>query len=272
VQPHLIFTHGNSFPASTYRLMLDTLRQQGWQVHAIEKMGHDPAYPVTDNWPHLVQQLQDFTQSITAQHATQVYLVGHSLGGFLSALTAVRMAHVVRGVLLLDAPLIGGWRALLLRWAKRSGRIHAYSPGAISQRRRAIWDSEDEALEHFSGKGTFARWHPQVLRDYVQWGTLPHGQQRILSFDTQVETDIYNHLPHDMAKNLTAAPLPFPVAFIGGRQSKELRQAGLGLTRRVTQGRMQMVEGSHLFPMEFPLETAGLIHTWLSNHLAQPGR
>ena len=56
----LIFSHGNSFPASTYRVMLDSLRARGFQVHAIEKYGHDPKYPVTDNWPHLVRQLAQF--------------------------------------------------------------------------------------------------------------------------------------------------------------------------------------------------------------------
>ena len=55
----LIFSHGNSFPASTYRVMLDSLRARGFEVHAIEKYGHDPAYPVTDSWPHLVRQLAE---------------------------------------------------------------------------------------------------------------------------------------------------------------------------------------------------------------------
>ena len=267
--PHLVFSHGNSFPASTYRLLHDEWRARGWQVHAIEKLGHDPAYPVSDNWPHLVQQLQDFTQSIAAQHNTQVYLVGHSLGGFLSALAGVRIPHLVRGVLLLDSPLIGGWRAQLLRWAKRSGRIHAYSPGAISQRRRVLWDSEDDAMTHFLDKGKFARWHPEVLRDYVAHGThaIGEGGQRALSFDRDIETAIYNHLPHVMPHLLGSGPLPFPVGFIGGEQSKEVRKVGLGLTRRITQGRIQMVKGSHLFPMESPLETAAMVDEWLKADL-----
>ena len=43
----IVFSHGNSFPASTYRVMLDSLRARGFTVHAIEKYGHDPRYPVT---------------------------------------------------------------------------------------------------------------------------------------------------------------------------------------------------------------------------------
>ncbi len=60
--PSVVFSHGNSFPASTYRVMLNSLRNRGFAVDAVEKFGHDPAYPVTDNWPHLVEQLADFTR------------------------------------------------------------------------------------------------------------------------------------------------------------------------------------------------------------------
>lgn len=52
----LVFSHGNSFPAGTYRVMLDSLRARGFTVHAIEKYGHDPRYPVTDNWTRLMRQ------------------------------------------------------------------------------------------------------------------------------------------------------------------------------------------------------------------------
>jgi len=47
----LIFSHGNSFSASTYGVMLRDLQRRGYQVEAIEKFGHDPRYPVSSNWP-----------------------------------------------------------------------------------------------------------------------------------------------------------------------------------------------------------------------------
>ena len=49
----IIFSHANSFPASTYQVLLDNLRQRGFVVDAVEKFGHDPQYPVTNNWPTL---------------------------------------------------------------------------------------------------------------------------------------------------------------------------------------------------------------------------
>ena len=78
----IVFSHGNSFPASTYGVMLDALRQRGFRVEAIEKLGHHPGYPVSDNWPALVQELTDFVRPLAAN--APVLLVGHSLGGLLS--------------------------------------------------------------------------------------------------------------------------------------------------------------------------------------------
>ena len=108
-QPLIVFSHGNGFPGSTYRVMLDAIRARGFRVEAIDKFGHDPRYPVTDNWPHLVQQLTDFTTPLTQEGP--VFLLGHSLGGILSMMVAAKHPELVRGVVLLDSPMIGGWKA-----------------------------------------------------------------------------------------------------------------------------------------------------------------
>ena len=58
-------------------------------------------------------------------------------------------------------------------------------------------------------------------------------------------------------------PLRCPVAFIGGLQSQEIGQVGLAITSRITAGRMAMLDGTHLFPMEKPLATAAAIEAAL---------
>jgi len=76
----IVFSHGNSFPAATYGVLFKNLRSRGFLVKAVEKFGHDPAYPVTDNWRYLVQQLHDFTANEVQRHGEPAFLVGHSLG------------------------------------------------------------------------------------------------------------------------------------------------------------------------------------------------
>jgi surfactin synthase thioesterase subunit len=43
---------------------------------------------------------------------------------------------------------------------------------------------------------------------------------------------------------------------VGGTQSTEVRQAGMAATRAVTRGRIEWIDGSHLYPMEHPLLAA----------------
>ncbi len=268
-KPLIIFSHANSFPASTYGVLFRGLEARGYQVKAIEKFGHDPAYPVTSNWPHLVQQLADFTAEQVEHTGQPAFLVGHSLGGFLSLMCAARNPALgglpVRGVLLIDSPILGGWRAAALSVVKRAQLVGSISPGAISRKRRHEWLGRDEVLAHFRSKKAFARWDEQVLRDYIEHGTHDAAGQRLLSFDRNVETAIYNTLPDNIEGLLKRHPLKCPVAFIGGRQSAEMKQIGLGLTEKVTKGRIMMLDGSHLFPMEKPVATAAAIEAALRN-------
>ncbi|MFD0666624.1 alpha/beta hydrolase [Ramlibacter sp. MAHUQ-53] len=259
----VVFAHANSFPAGTYGVLFRQLRARGFTVKAPEKLGHDPARPVTDNWPHLVEELAAFTTREVDQAGEPAFLVGHSLGGFLAVMCAARHPALARGVLMLDSPLIGGWKATAVAAAKRTPLVGALSPGAVSRKRRNRWPGVEEALEHFRHKKAFARWDPQVLRDYVVHGMRDDGGERVLAFDRDIETRIYNTLPHNLDRLLRRHPLQCPAAFIGGLQSQEIAQVGLALTRRVTGGRMAMMEGSHLFPMEKPVATAAAIEAAL---------
>jgi pimeloyl-ACP methyl ester carboxylesterase len=272
-QPLIVFSHGNSFPASTYGVLFRNLEARGYAVRAIEKFGHDPAYPVTSNWPHLVQQLADFTAQQVEQSGQPAFLVGHSLGGFLSLMCAACHPQLggkaVRGVLLLDSPVIGGWRATAVGVAKRARLVGSVSPGAVSRRRKNEWLGKDEVLAYFRSKKTFAQWDEEVLSDYIEHGThdAPSGAQyqRQLSFDRDVETAIYNTLPDNLEQLLRKNPLQCPVTFAGGLQSAEIRQVGMTLTQKVTKGRIMMLDGSHLFPMEKPVATAALVEAALLN-------
>mgnify|MGYP000010448598 CR=1 FL=1 len=96
--PLLIFSHASSFGARTYGVMFDSLRQRGFSVEAIERFGHAPEYPVSDNWPHLVQQLIDFARAKVQQTGEPAYLVGHSFGGRVAMQIALIAPERVRAL------------------------------------------------------------------------------------------------------------------------------------------------------------------------------
>lgn len=258
LQP-LVFAHGNSFPGGTYTQLLKSLRQRGFAAKAVDRFGHDPKYPVTNNWPHLVQQLFDFAHREADKAGAPVWLVGHSLGGFLSVLCAARHPEVARGVVLIDSPMLGGWRASAVRMLKQAQLVGALSPGAVSHKRRQRWPDAAAALAHFEHKRAFALWDRQCLLDYIEHGTMDAEGQRVLRFDRDIETAIYNTLPHNLEGVLRRHPLRCPVAFIGGTRSVEMRQVGMAMTEKLTHGRIMLLEGTHLLPMEKPLAVAAAV-------------
>jgi pimeloyl-ACP methyl ester carboxylesterase len=249
-KPLLHFTHGNSYPAGAYRQMLDALRTD-YDVRSIDMLGHDPAYPVTDNWGRLVDQLVHTLET----YGAPVILVGHSLGGMLSMMAGRERPDLVRCVVMVDSPIVAGWRALVWRGVKQGGWGDRLSPAKFSHKRRHVFPDRQAAYNHFVGKPVFASWAPGVLDDYLDHGLQPHADGVQLRFSRDVETAIYRTLPHTMGAALDGK-YPVPIGFIGGRSSAELNQAGDAATRKLVGENIVMVDGGHLFPMEAPGDTA----------------
>lgn len=255
----LVFSHANGFPAGTYAQMLAPLRAH-FDISHVDAFGHEPRYPVSRGWPGLSRQLLDHIEART--DARPVWLLGHSLGGYLSVLAAAQLGPRVRGVVLLDSPLIGGVTAHLVKLGRRTGLDRHLMPLRQTLQRRTHWPDVDAVRAHFAAKPAFARWDPRVLSDYASAATLPDPLGRRLLFDREIEHRIYATLP-TRSVQLAAQHVTAPMGFIAGRHSREVGQIGLRATRARVGARVAWIDGSHLYPMERPDETARSILTMI---------
>jgi pimeloyl-ACP methyl ester carboxylesterase len=261
----IVFSHANSYSASTYRQLFEGWRAAGHEVAAVEHFGHDTQFPVDRRWRGMTQQLTTLIDSLPQP---RLWLVGHSMGGYLSLLAAGQRPERVRGIVLLDSPVLHGWKAGLISVAKATGQMGRLSPAAVAVKRRDRWPDLGEAHRHFAAKSMFARWHPAILNDYIHHGTEQDpddrsGKTRRLKFRPEIEAEIYSTVPHRLVPYLRLHPPGGPVAFIAGTRSREVRQVGLAATHRITQGRISWMEGSHLFPFEQPEETVREVLKWM---------
>lgn len=262
-KPLLHFTHGNSYPSGAYGRLLEELGRD-FDVRTTDMLGHDPRFPVDDNWHALIDELIAQLEC----YEEPAILVGHSLGGAIGMLAAWRRPDLARCVVMLDSPVVAGWRAHVWRLAKALGLGRKLSPGGVAQRRRNVWPSRDAAYQHFIAKPIFQAWAPGALDDYLDHGLAPHPQGVQLRFDRDVEASIYASLPHDMGP-LLKKPYPLPIGFVAGTDSQELRQAGMASTRKLVGENLVMIEGSHLYPMESPQLTAQLTREMIYRLLPQ---
>jgi len=244
----LHFSHANGFPAACYRKFFAGLAPE-YRVGSINCIGHDPAYPVTDGWPHLLAQLIDHLER---RNRAPVVGVGHSLGGYLTFMAAVQRPELFKCIILLDAPIIGYFKGHAFGMLKRLGLVDRITPAHGTRERRRDWATQEEMIAHFQRRKLFRHFDPECLRDYAELGTVRESGRLRLAFDPEVEYRIYRSVPHDLVYYCNR--LRVPAGFIGGRQSDVLRRVGLAHTRRSF--RVKRIEGGHLFPFERPQAAA----------------
>lgn len=250
-KPKLHFAHANSYPAGVYRQYFALLADD-FDIQSLDMHAHNPRYPVTDGWPQLVDE---YINELSTRYNEPVILVGHSLGGMLSLMVARQRPDLVRCVVMLDAPVVGGWRALAWRLIKRLGRAYSVPPAKFSIRRRNVWPSVEAAYQHFAVKDLFAAWAPGVLGDYMDSGLKPHADGVQLRYTRENETAVYATLPHHLP-SLLRHGYPVPIGFIGGDNSWETSQSGHRHTKALVGQHFRIIPGGHLFPMENPAAAA----------------
>lgn len=243
----LLFAHANGFPGRSYRSFLTPLESR-FAVHPVDKLGHDQDYPVGHNWLALRDELLTHLKNIE----TPVIGVGHSMGGVLMGMAAVAEPERFRCVVMLDPPLMLGLDAWAMRFAKKMRLTDRVTPAGRSKGRRAQWPSREAMHDYLRSRGLFRGFTDQALEDYLEAGsTQLDSGERVLSYDPEIEVEIFRHLPHNL-DNLPSR-IGVPLGLLAGSESelltarrcKKIVASGVALDK---------VPGGHMFPMEHPEE------------------
>ncbi|MGQ7249796.1 alpha/beta fold hydrolase [Halomonas sp. V046] len=246
--PTLLFAHANGFPGRSYQSLLAPLEDR-FRVQRVDRLGHHPDFPVGHNWLALRDELLNDMQAF----ARPVIGVGHSMGGVVMAMAAQQAPQHFRGVIMLDPPLMLGIDALAMRASKWLGFVDRVTPAGKTKGRRTRWDSREAMRAQLRRKGLFRGFTDAALDDYIEGGSqvLEDGSV-VLSYDPEIEVEIFRHLPHHLDR--LPREVRVPLGVIAGESSdlltaarcKRLSRRGVALSR---------VPGSHMFPMEHPEET-----------------
>jgi surfactin synthase thioesterase subunit len=249
-KPKIHFAHANGFPARTYHKLF-TLLEDDFEIGFLERHGHNPKFPVTDNWKFLKDELRE---EIEKRYTEKIIGVGHSLGGVLHFLVAVENPELYKQIILLDAPIISRLSSHSLQFLKLTKLIDRFTPSQITRFRRNLWTSKQEAFEHFKKKPKFDAFDEDVLRDYVEHGLIENDKGFELFFKPAIEAKIYQTIPHHLPT--LRGKLKIPAAYIGGIHSREAKLARLSFMKKHFSIDFHQIEGSHLFPFENPQLTA----------------
>lgn len=253
----IYIAHANGFPGGSYRVLSDYL-SLNHQVYWCDMLAHQARYPVSDNWPHLVDELIANLQGLGQG---PVHLVGHSLGGALGMQVADARPDLLASLTVLDSPFLTPSQSFSLRLSKRTGLHRWFLPIERTRVRQQSWATVDEAIKYFQGKRLMRDFDGRCLRDYVAAATEVRGQQIVLRYQPDIEAEIWSTIPDNFSPK---KPFVIPSAVLAGRSSRVFSQANARLMRKRLGMEVVWFNGSHLFPFEKPDQTAAKIHQLIS--------
>lgn len=261
MKPVIHFTHGNGFPSPCYRQLLQALNDE-YDVSYIEKVGHNPDYPVGENWHNLVDEV---IESIIEQSHNPVIALGHSLGGILSFLAAVERPELIKAVVMIDSPVIGPFKSMLLKLAKKFRLIDKVTPAERTRGRQTHWPDKEHLLRYLKSKPVFKTFSDVCLQDYIDYGLIKSNKGYDLDYDRNIEYLIYRTLPHTMPEYV--GRLTCPCVMIYGKQSNVIDSFDLTHMRKQHGIRSVGMPGTHMLPFETPIELAKKIKSELKEML-----
>ncbi len=244
------FAHGNGFPALCYKQMLDNLHPF-FDYCYIDKIGHNPTFPVGENWHNLVAEV---IANISKQTDKPVIALGHSLGGVLSLLAAIEQPQLFKAVIMLDSPLIGTFKSSMVRLAKALGVIDRITPALRTRGRREYWKNHEQLIAYLKTRDLFKTFTDECLEDYITYGLEHKNDGYYLRFDRHIEYQIYRTIPHIIPTY--EGKLSTPTALIYGDKSTVVGKMDVRYMKKKFNIKVFKTSGTHLFPMEHPQAVA----------------
>jgi pimeloyl-ACP methyl ester carboxylesterase len=242
----LVFVHANGFNAQTYRSLLQPL-SGALRIWAPDLRGHGrtrlPAAPEgRRNWH---DHRDDLIALLQAIDGPPVALAGHSIGGTSGLMAAAERPERVSRLLLLD-PVIWPRAMVMALNLPLAWRLSRGNPMiARTLKRRALFDSRDQALQAYRGRGAFKGWSDTALSDYLADGLIETDRGLELACSPAWEASNYAAQAHDPWRALSRYP---GAVRILKAESGSLCAAKPS-PRRPAVG-VEVVEGGgHLFPL-----------------------
>lgn len=249
----LVFFHANGFPPAMYQQMLKPLTEH-YNVSAVYQRPLWPL-PVPDDFKNWHVMIDDACRYIAAQ-PKPVTLVGHSMGGIISIICAVREPEKVKKLILLDPVilqphLIWIMRNLPARFRKKLPLVDK------TLRRPDHFKTIESGFKFHRRVRGFKQIPDAILQQYMEEGLYPVEDGFKLSYSREWEAAIYQTVPWAWSSIKT---LSTETVVIRGTNSDTLLPETIKRLQRKKPGiKMVEIEGGHLFPLEVPAETAALV-------------
>ena len=257
--PLLHFAHATGFHAHTYAPLFALLQDIPLAAWDMRGHGHSAAAADPQHFRGWARFARDLTEWLLLQPAP-VWLVGHSVGATVSTLVAARHPEKVRGLLLLEPVFLSRRQGWLLRMGRLTRRQVNTPLGAGALRRRALFDSPEQALQAYTGRGAFKTWPAEWLEAYVQHGLVATESGWTLRCTPDWEALCFDRVLASPWEAVRKLKVPVQVHLGELAQSTTNADARRVLSALAPHAEVREWPGaSHFLPMEHTAEIAQII-------------
>ena len=258
------FAHANGFPPKTYNGIIQNLTPN-YKVIGMELR---PLWPNSNhrsfkNWETAADDLIRF---LDQQRLSGVIGIGHSFGGIITAIAAIKRPELFRKLVLIEPVVLPNWVYGMTAVFPKSILKRANPVAKQTLARTNNWENRKAVFKQFRSKRVFSKIADKELWDYVNAGTTINDDGTVsLRFPREWEAQIYMtfSLPW---KYIKALSVPFLV--IRGETSDTIRDSVWSKWNRTNKNGtlLEMKNVGHLLPLEAPHGTASHILNFLKNH------
>ena len=254
---HLVFFHANGFPPAMYQQMLIPLTAN-YKVSTVYQRPLWPL-PVPDDFTNWRLMIEDACHFIASQ-PEPVTLIGHSMGGLISIICAVREPDKVKQLILLDPVVLPPHLIWIMRNLPGFFRQKLPLVAKTLQRPDTFADKAAGFAFHRKVRG-FKNIPDSIMHDYMAEGLYQNDDGFKLSYSREWEATIYQTVPWVWS---SIKRLNKPTVVIRGSHSDTLQAQTLARFQRLQPHiKVLEIDGGHLFPLEKPQQAAALIEQQL---------
>jgi len=257
----------NGFTCACYLEMLSFFTDQ-YSVSGMDCRGTWRGHELPPKNFKMEHFADDLIQAIEQKHKRPVIGMGHSQGGFVTLLAAIKRPDLFSKIVLIEpASLPYRWVDIIYPYIPTSllYQLFPFIKGSLQRQRN--WKSRQQFYDRYRNHNTYKRFTENSFINYMNHGLVNNKQGQLqLGFSPQWEAHIFR-IVEFMWKYLPKVTIP--TLLIRAEHSslyshKQFTKHNKQLPKFITT--LEIPSSFHLLPLEKPHDLSTFITKWLRNN------
>jgi pimeloyl-ACP methyl ester carboxylesterase len=262
----------NGIPPEAYQPLLTSLGAGYRAMSLLPRALWENAPPPSSlrTWHDMAK---DYHQGMAQHGLNHAIGIGHSMGGVALMLIALKEPARFRALILLDPTFLPVYACRIIRLMKYAGLSDRLPLVQKTLRRRRHFESQDQAVNAFRGRGVFSGWTEEALRAYVGGALRPNGTGQTLRWTPEWEARYFRQTFHTAWQEIPKMRhLTMPILILRAENSNLFFPNTVRLiNQKVPNAELITLPAvGHMFPQQAPEESARHIQAFVAKHHLLP--